>query len=216
MSRALRTRRVTAVWAVLAALLVLVTVIEGTSLFTPTLPERTGRLPVFDFTEAQLGAVEAVWQGRVASVVRDDAGLWLSHEGGHRHGAGAQAAEGEDHHADPETSDVIAARLDTAARMLADRRIPIERGLEEYGLAKPPLMVAFYGRGESGPDYTRPLDVLYVGDLLTTEYTYYALRDGEREISLVPRYQIALLLALIFGEQDAPTPLPERPATAPG
>ena len=320
MTRRRRSRRVTAAWSLLLALAALIVAIEGTSLFSAAPPERTGRVPVFGFTEPDLGAVEVVWQGRTASIVRDPSGLWLRREHGHghadehrhtdgaghahgtggarghhhtdgtgdadghrhsdgtgdahghRHADGTGDADGHPHtdgtgdahghrhtdgtgdahghrhadgvghgdthgheaghrhdgaaggghagvpepRADPAASREIAETLAAAARMLADRRIGVERGLDAYGLAKPPIMVAFYPRGEDGPDYARPLDVLYVGDLLTTEYTYYALRDGDREISLIPRYQIALLLALAFGEENAPSPLPARAAGAPG
>jgi hypothetical protein len=69
-------------------------------------------------------------------------------------------------------------------------------------------MIAFYGRNGDRTDYARPLDVLYVGDLLPTDYAYYAMRDGDDQLSLIPRYQVALLLALAFGPDRAPTPLP--------
>ena len=112
--------------------------------------------------------------------------------------------------ADPERSAQIAEQLALTARMLADRRVRPEQSLDEYGLANPQTMIVFYGRTKNGVDYSRPLDVLYVGDLLPGEYTYYAMRDGNQELYLIPRYYIALLLALMFGEDQAPTPLPPR------
>jgi hypothetical protein len=38
------------------------------------------------------------------------------------------------------------------------------------------------------------------------------MREGDQDLSLIPRYQIALLLALAFGADQAPTPLPPRQA----
>lgn len=198
-------RRTVVVWGLLAILAGLIAVIEGTDLFRTTPPPRTGRVPVFHFTEAALGAVEAIWQGRSANLVRDAAGRWMRHDTGHRHGDGTAPAE---HRADPKESAHIASQLDVTARMLADRRIQPDRALDAYGLAQPALMSAFYPRGTSGPDYSRPLAVLYVGDQLPTGYSYYAVLDGERDVSLIPRYQISLLLALLYGEDAAPTPLP--------
>ena len=90
--------------------------------------------------------------------------------------------------------------------MLADRRVQPEQSLDHYGLSNPPTMIAFYGR--QGADASQPLAVLYIGNLLPTQYAYYAMRPGDRELSLIPRYYIALLLALAFGEDQAPTPLP--------
>ncbi len=34
------------------------------------------------------------------------------------------------------------------------------------------------------------------------------MRDGDQQLSLVPRYYIVLLLALVFGKDQVPTPLP--------
>lgn len=208
-------RRVVYVWLLLLALGVLIAAVEGTALFTSPPPERTGRFPVFTFGEDELGAVEAIWQGRTATVVRDPGGLWLRHDGSHRHGTGSSDAGGE-HRPDPQHSRAIAEQLAVSARMLADRRMLPDRSLDAYGLVKPQLMLAFYARKGNAVDYTRPLDVLYVGDMLTTGYSYYTMRDGDREVTLIPRYQIALLLALLFGEDAAPSPLPAQSATGAG
>jgi hypothetical protein len=100
----------------------------------------------------------------------------------------------------------MAERIDLMARMLADRRVKPAQSLDHYGLSNPQTMIAFYGR--QGAAAAQTLAVLYIGDLLPTRYAYYAMRPGDRELSLIPRYYIALLLALAFGEDQAPTPLP--------
>jgi hypothetical protein len=196
-------RRVAGAWLVLLVLLVAIAILESGSWLATAPPERTGRVPVFRFTERDLGAVEVTWRGRAASLVREASGQWLRHDASHRHQDGSR-----DHVADPQAAETIAEQLAVTARMLADRRIVPERELDAYGLAKPELVIAFYARGDAGPAYARPLAVLYVGDLLPTRYAYYTLLDGEDEITLIPRYQIALLLALLFGEDEAPSPLP--------
>lgn len=204
---AVASRRTLAVWLLLAALIALIAVIEGSALWRAPPPAKTGRVPVFAFGEPDLGAVEAVWQGRGATLVRTADGAWLRHDGGHRHDA---SDPGTEHRPAADESARIASQLAISTRMLADRRVAPERALDAYGLARPALMLAFYPRGANGADYARPLAVLYVGDQLPTGYSYYTLLDGERDLTLVPRYQIALLLALLYGEAAAPTPLPER------
>ena len=199
-------RRTLTVWLLLGVLLAAIAVIEGSELFRSPPPAKTGRMPVFRFTESTLGAVEAVWQGRGANLVRAADGRWLRHEAGHRHDGSAPSPE---HRPSPEEATRIARQLEVTARMLADRRVTPERALDAYGLARPQLVLAFYPRSAAGADYARPLSVLYVGDQLPTGYSYYTMLDGERELTLVPRYQISLLLALLYGEDAAPSPLPE-------
>ncbi len=90
--------------------------------------------------------------------------------------------------------------------MLADRRIKPEQSLDHYGLLNPQTIITFHSRIRTRD--AKPLAILHVGDLLPTQYAYYAMQPGDRELALIPRYYIALLLALAFGEDQAPTPLP--------
>jgi hypothetical protein len=207
-------RRLYIVWLVLAILLAGIIVHEVTGIFEPAPPTRTGRLPMFAFREPELGRVQVIHRGRVAALMRDAAGIWFHHGAshGHRHehhGHGEHPHEEANapHAAGPiPTSAAMAERIDLMARMLADRRVKPAQSLDHYGLSNPQTMIAFYGR--QGAAAAQPLAVLYIGDLLPTRYAYYAMRPGDRELSLIPRYYIALLLALAFGEDQAPTPLP--------
>ena len=207
------TRRQLVVWLMMSALVGVIVVLEFTDVLEPGPPPQTGRIPMFRFGEPDLGGMEVIYQGRSAVLMRDAHGRWFEHDASHRHGdadGGAEAVPGDVHEADPERSAEIAEQLALTARMLVDRRVKPELSLDEYGLASPRAMMVFYGRTEDGVDYARPLEVLYIGDFLPGEYTYYAMRDGDEELSLIPRYYIALLLALVFGEDQAPTPLPPR------
>jgi hypothetical protein len=208
-------RRLYIVWLLFAVLLAGMLVHEVTSIFEPAPLPRTGRLPMFAFHEPELSRVEVRHQGSATALMRDATGAWFhhgaSHGHHHRHGGG----QGDHDHATTNTlhaanpmpsSTAIAERIELMARMLADRRIKPEQSLDHYGLTNPQTMIAFYGRNE--PDASQPLAVLYVGDLLPTQYAYYTMRPGDRELSLIPRYYIALLLALAFGEDQAPAPLP--------
>jgi hypothetical protein len=187
---------------------------EVTDIFESAPPPPTGRLPMFAFREPELGRVQVIHQGRVAALMRDAIGVWFHHgashghqhthseHGEHPHGA-ADALHGAD--AIP-SSTLITERLSLIARMLADRRVKPAQHLDHYGLSNPQTMIAFYGR--QAANASKPLAVLYIGDLLPTQYAYYAMRPGDRELSLIPRYYIALLLALAFGDDQAPTPMP--------
>jgi hypothetical protein len=206
-------RRLLIVWLLLLALVGAIAVHEGTDLFAPEpAPARTGRVPMFDFGEPDLAQVEILYRGQSATLMRDPSGQWFQHQGEHQHTGAAEsetaAAPGDAHVADPTRAAEIAQQLAVTARMLADRRVEPEQELKAYGLLDPQAMIAFYGRNGDRTDYARPLDVLYVGDLLPTDYAYYGMRDGDDQLSLIPRYQVALLLALAFGPDRAPTPLP--------
>lgn len=194
-------RRLVVVWILFAALLAGIIVHDGTRIFEPA-PPRTGRMPMFGFREPDLGRVDVMYRGQTATLMRDTAGVWL-HRGAHLHHRHADT-----HAANPTSSTAIAERLELMARMLVDRRMQPEQSLDHYGLTSPQTRIAFYGR--TGVGDSQPLAMLYVGDLLPTQHTYYTMRPGDRELSLIPRYYIALLLALAFGEDQAPTPLPVR------
>ncbi|MCB1739872.1 MAG: hypothetical protein KDK91_05850 [Gammaproteobacteria bacterium] len=181
-----------------------------------------GRVPMFEFGEGDLGAIELFYEGRMATLMRDPQGAWFRHDGSHLHSrppGQTQAAEsgtivtgrgGEDlHRADPTDAAELRRRIEVSLKMLADRRIQPEQALQAYGLANPSIIIAYWGLRDGAPDYARPLSVLYVGDMLPTRYAYYAMRDGDRSIALLPRYQIALLLGMAYGEENAPTPLPD-------
>lgn len=168
-----------------------------------------GRERVFRFSEPTLGAVEISFRGHRTTLMRDHQGLWFNHGDAHQHATQKDAQSGH-HHSDGETAEAIRKQIDVSTRMLADRRIEPERVLQEYGLAAPTTTFTFYPRKGNEPDFAKPLSVLYVGDLLTTNYAYYTRIDGEQQITLIPRYQVALLLATAFGEDVAPAPLPKR------
>ena len=82
--------------------------------------------------------------------------------------------------------------------------------LDTFGLKTPEIIVSFYPRGNGEPESLKPLEILYVGDMLPSEYTYYAMKDGDKEIYLIPRYFITMLLGVTFGTNQAPSLMPEK------
>lgn len=172
-----------------------------------------GRFPVFAFGEPDIGAVEILYRGRRVDFERDGEGTWrrVRHgRGGHAHDeGGGDHGHGPGAAGEADEAAAIASQLALTARMLADRSIEPELPPGAYGLEMPEAVVAFYGRSGPGADRSRLLDALDVGDLLTTNYAYYATSRGRPgEVLLLPRYHIALLLALAVGEDEAPAPLP--------
>ncbi len=195
-------RRVWVVWSVFLVLLAGMIAHEITNIFEPKSHSHTGRVHMFSFHEPDLSRIEIVYKGRLAMLRRDATGAWSHDHDQHRH----------DHrdHSHGKTSAEIAERIASTVHMFADRQVNPEQSLDQYGLMMPQAMITFYGHEDGKVDATQPLAVLYVGNLLPDQYTYYTMRDGDQQISLLPRYYIALLLAAVFGKDQVPTPLPVR------
>ena len=219
MSR-LRRWRLPAIWLLLALLLGGVWLQQRADRRQPAVAEREAGSghAMFDFSEADLSRIEVLYDGHHAELLRDRAGRWLLHDDSHRH-AGAdhddahrRAATDRDgahqpHRAGPTKAGTLAGQVALATRMRADQRLTPDRPLDAYGLTEPQAVVLFLGHGTADGDAPL-LAELRVGDLLPTRFSYYVQRSGSPELWLVPRYHVALLLAAVFGEDHAPTPLP--------
>ena len=215
-------RRLILIWAVFAGLLAVILATEfdiggGGDAATPGLQvdghgHGAGGRRMFVFGEGEVGAIDVLYWGRAGSLLRNSEGRWFQHRAGHRHGIGATTPRpGELHRATPEAEIRIAKQVAITAAMTADRRIRPRRGLADYGLDKPAMVILFHGREDNEIGYKAPLAVLYVGDPDPTEFAYYARREGDEEISLIPRFQISLLVALTHGAGAAPTLEPKVP-----
>jgi hypothetical protein len=211
-----RYRRLAAIWLVLALLLAGIAVqrhIDRQSTRPPPREVGTGHA-MFAFAEADLSRVEVLYRGLYAVLLRDADGAWLLHDATHRHGPDAPAPDAPHpaHVADPAAVAELTKQVDLLAGMRADQRVTPDRPLDAYGLDKPQALVLFLGHGAAGK--SEPLLAeLQVGDLLPTQFSYYAQVTGQRDLWLVPRYRIAILLQTVFGEARAPSLLPpdERP-----
>jgi hypothetical protein len=204
---------VVVVWLVLLALIGFILLLESTGEPPEKRQSESAGIAMFAFDEPELGSIEIVYQGRSAKLQRDHDGLWLLYDSSHRHGTTNADRLHDDkeahHHADAEKAQELKQQVAVTARMRANRRIRPERPLEAYGLQKPQIMIAFYGRHDSQGSGSDPLAVLYVGDLLPDKFSYYAKREDGRELSLIPRYHVALILAATFGADQAPTLQPK-------
>ncbi len=199
-----------AIWAVLGLLIGAIVVLEGPNLIAPSPSEPTESARLFQFNESDLGGVQVVYERQIASLMRGPGGLWYQHDDSHSHGGAgaAQAPAGSDtkHASDPAQSAMIAERLARVADMSANRQGLDGRGREANGLAKSETMIAFYGRGAEGVDYTKPMDVLHIGDLQPETDAFYARLEGDPDVTLIKRDDLFSLLEVVFGAGQVPSP----------
>lgn len=212
---------------------------ENTDVFVKSPPPKTGQLPLFSFMEQDLGRVEVIFNGSSSVLSKDPDGKWFllgSHhmlEGEHSH-----SDEGlhEHDHVELDRSLEIQKQLAVTVRMIGDRKLKVSQmksfsdsvvciedpihahvtnnrddcvSLAALGLENPSIVIAFYPREKGGKNSSSPLETLYVGDMLPSEYTYYTRKGSESDIYLVPRYFIAMLLTVMFGPEQAPSIRPD-------
>lgn len=189
-------RRVVAVWSLLAALVVLVVVIEYIDARAP----RRGRggdadarllLPV---PVDRLGALEVADAGTLHRFERDAAGVWFYH-GVHGRAEGAHT-----HAVDPVAAPRIEAALAGFGRTRIERQLARPKDLQVYGLATPRTVILVYRPGEA-----QPLVQYAVGDVAPDTVSRYVEVVGSPDVVTIPSYQIENLLTLI-GALGAPAP----------
>ena len=198
-----------AIWGVLLALVVVIVVQQPNEITTVG---DAGLEPLLTFGEPDLGSIEVLHEARRAAVTRDDEGQWFLHNANHSHAGGAVDTS-EIHQASAETADKIAAQVSATAAVRVDHLPHGDRPLDDYGLSNPKTIIAFYGRNADGVEYGRPLAMLYIGRHSSEREAYYATIDDDPRIALIPDSDMATLLELLFGEDQAPTPLPQMPAS---
>jgi hypothetical protein len=185
-----------ALWGVLAA--VVIVIIFGSEFVDRPEQAPPRPLTLLGFGEPDLGSVEVLDLDRRAALKRDETGSWFLLDATHKHQAGDQAATSENHQATPET----AIASDTVARVAASLSavdiIEARRPLEEYGLANPRIIVAYYGRDGVEVDTRRPLAMLYIGGEAPDGETYFATIGDEPGIALIPRGMVDRLLEMMF------------------
>ena len=90
--------------------------------------------------------------------------------------------------------------VDFLARMIFDRRIDPTERLGEYGLENPQIMIIFYPRNPDNSAGPAPINMLFVGSTLSHNQSYYAQVSSDRDIALIPLYQVNMLTQLAVGE----------------
>jgi hypothetical protein len=184
-------------------------------------PEEQRRM--FAFREPELGQIDLFYQGKPATLMRSPGGRWFLHDSSHSHSLSAGAASnnatspqpaspppGEagaaGMHTEPDAAQAakLAEVIDFLARTVFDRRIEPTQPLRDYGLENPTALILFYGLSKDGKPPTSPITTLYVGDVITNGFAYYAELPGQRDITLIPLYQVDLLIQAALGIDPHP------------
>jgi hypothetical protein len=185
----LRSRRgLVVVWALLAVLVVAITLIEYADRRRPaagSAGEADARL-LLPIPVDELAAVEIADRGRLHRFERDASGAWFYH-GEH---SGAAAAD-HTHPTDPAAAERIARAFAAFGRARIERRFRLERAGAAYGVASPDVLILVYR-----PDGAQPVAQLAVGHVAPDTVSRYVMLVGNPEVFTIPKYQIDNLLAL--------------------
>jgi len=116
--------------------------------------------------------------------------------------AGTAVPGSDQPHPEPDAQKAgeLAKAIDFLARMIFDRRITPTQPLQDYGLDNPQIVVIFYPRNPDNSAGPIPLTSFYVGSTLSHNLSYYAQISGDRDVALIPLYQVNMLTELTLGE----------------
>jgi hypothetical protein len=181
-----RRSAVLAVWAVLAALTVVIVVTEyrdrrPAAPDAVTDPRRLLPVPV-----DQLGALEVADAGRLHRFERDAAGTWFYH------GVHAGPVTAHTHRPDPALAQRIDRAIAAFGRTRVERQFALDNDGSPYGLAAPDILVLVYR-----PDQSQPLAQYAVGGVAPDTASRYVMVVGRPVVVTIPNYQIDNLLALV-------------------
>lgn len=180
-------RKLAALWLLLAALAVVIFLIERNDRIAsaPTGEGRDERL-LIPVTIAELGAIEIAHKGTVHRFERDATGSWFYH-GVHRPSEQQHA-----HNTDPQ----IAARVEKAfaglGRARMERQFPLNIQADEFGVTRPEMFIMVYR-----PQQMEPLARYAVGTVAPDKLSRYVLPIGSTWVVTIADYQIDNLLSLI-------------------
>lgn len=181
--------RLPVVWLVLAVLIGVAVVIEysdrASDAARSSAAERSADalLPV---PMDDLGAVEVGQAGALHRFERSRDGVWFYH------GAHGSSETAHEHRTDPAKAEVIATGLAALARARIERRLPLDAGGAQYGLAAPRMLLVIYRVNEP-----RPFAQYVVGDVAPDSFSRYVLKSGSTEVVTTANYQIDNLVKLL-------------------
>lgn len=184
----MRRRRALVVWAVLAALLALVGVLEyRDERAARTAPiTRADERALLPFPVGEIRAVELVDAGTPHRFERDERGVWFYH------GAHDGRAHHHTHAADAATSAKIEQAFQAFGRARAERELPRGADPRTYGLTAPRLMILVYRAEER-----EPAARYAVGDVAPDTLSRYVDVVGGIGVVTIPGYQVDNLVGLL-------------------
>jgi Domain of unknown function (DUF4340) len=194
-------RRLAAVWLVLAALVAVIAGLEyldRRSAGSGAAPDPRALLAA---PLDELGAIEIADRGRLHRFERDPGGAWFYH------GVHGAATDAHTHDSDPALADRIERSFAAFARARVEREFPLDRDSSAYGVANPDVVILTYRRGQS-----QPLTQYAVGHVAPDTVSRYVMVVGRPVVVTIPKFQIDNLLELVEaavatdGSRPGPTP----------
>ncbi len=190
-------RRTGATWAVLAAVIGAIAVVETTGMLGHGGGESHQEFSHQDADEVEflvpapvgtLGAIEIAFEGEVYRFERDATDAWFHH----RHTPDEPEDVDHEHRADADLAPLIGQALAAFGRTRRDQELGAGAEGVDYGLATPIMVITLYpANGEA------PLAEFLVGDMLPDEFRRYTLVDDGPTIVAIANYQIENLQQLL-------------------
>ena len=170
--------RLVAVWGLLLLLIAVIAAIEirdrsgdSTASEDATYDARA-LLPV---SIDEIGSVEIAYAGALHKFERDAAGAWFYH------GVHSSAQGAHEHKPDP----ILAKRIETAltgfGRTRTERQFPLDKGVQEFGISNPQMVVLVYL-----PNDLKPRAQYAVGDVAPDKVSRYVLGVGSSAVVTIP------------------------------
>jgi hypothetical protein len=196
-------RRLAAVWLVLAGLIVVIAVLEYLDWRSAGSGAAHDPRTLLAAPLDELQAIEIADRGRLHRFERDPAGAWFYH------GAHGAATEAHTHAPDPALAERIDRSFTAFARARVEREFRLDRDSSAYGVAHPDVVILTYRRGQS-----QPLTQYAVGHVAPDTVSRYVMVVGRPVVVTIPKYQIDNLLELLEAAAAADT-AGGAPASAP-
>jgi hypothetical protein len=187
-----RCSRLLAVWLLLAILVILIVIIELINPLESRLrgdghtPGNAAVRNLLPVPVDQLDAIELSLAGTVHRFERDAAGAWFYH---------ANHPRSEVSHAHDSDSNLAARIAEVFAafgRTQIERRFTLKAQADDYGVAKPKLLILVYAANDK-----QPLAQYVIGDIAPDTLSRYVQIVGRSVIATIPNYQIDNLLTLV-------------------
>ena len=187
-------RRLVAVWLLLAILAAAIVVIEmGDSAESGHDATHGGERWLLPVEITEVGAIEVMNRGTLHRFERDANGVW------YYHGIHADTTGEHGHVTDP----VAAEKIDTAlvgfSRARKERDFPLNVGNDEFGVTRPEIFILAYGLKD-----VQPFVRYAVGTVAPDNVSRYVLPVGSAEVVTIADFHIDNLLNLIAAMQVQP------------
>lgn len=181
--------RLVAIWALVAALIVVIVVVERQDRAKEGMEQvgLAGReRMLLSEPLAHIGALEVVAAGAMHRFERDPAGVWFYH------GIHAKTNGVHGHQTDPALAETIARAVAAFSGARLERDFRLDPKENTFGVTSPGLVVLVYRPGE-----LQPMAQFAAGDLAPDGVSRYVLPIGGDRVYTVAGYQFENLVQLV-------------------